>query len=98
MIGNECPNGLHKAADVGDITIVNMPMAADAAAAATGINNLAEHLLSTSKAVISPLLGDVQPSVAGFGDSVPNTTPNVATQRLMVRRPSLESSAVDIPR
>jgi hypothetical protein len=78
-MANECLNGLRTTSNTVDITIINMPMAADAAAAAS-INDLAGRVFSTAKAVSSPLLGNAQPLVAGFGNTAPIATSNVATQ------------------
>jgi hypothetical protein len=80
MMANECLNGLRTAANTVDITIINMPMAADAAAAAS-INDLAGGVFSTAKAVSSPLLGNAQPVAAGLGNiaaiTLPTANPNL---------------------
>jgi hypothetical protein len=74
MMANECLNGLRTTANTVDITIVNMPMAADAAAAAS-INDLAGRVFSTAKAVSSPLLSNAQPPAIGLGNVVATTLP-----------------------
>jgi hypothetical protein len=79
MMANECLNGLRTTANTVDITIVNMPMAADAAAAAS-ITDLAGRVYSTAKAVSSPLLSNAQPPAACLGNIAPTATSNVATQ------------------
>jgi hypothetical protein len=79
MMANECLNGLRTTSNTVDITIVNMPMAADAAAAAS-INDLAGRVFSTAKAVSSPLLSNAQPPAACLGNIAPIATSNVATQ------------------
>ncbi|KAH8755257.1 hypothetical protein BGZ57DRAFT_37939 [Hyaloscypha finlandica] len=79
MMANECLNGLRTTSNTVDITIINMPMAADAAAAAS-INDLAGRVFSTAKAVSSPLLSNAQPPAACLGNIAPIATSNVATQ------------------
>jgi hypothetical protein len=79
MMANECLNGLRTTSNTVNITIINMPMAADAAAAVS-INDLAGRVFSTAKAVSSPLLSNAQPPAACLGNIAPIATSNVATQ------------------